>query len=1300
MPTQFYFSHPMEKKTPRRTEEEFPPFINPSNYDPYDYVYCYKNFMLMNKVNFSLDLLNKVAVNTIFDVQKENTLCGLSLAHIWRKKNAESEFGKGFNLNLCERLKLEYDKMYYFDSFGDKYLLYNGVVKDMAYTRKVPEPVSRLKEYQDIFNMPITAERTRMLPTQWLVNGALTRGFNADGYLVMINDTYEKLLQIKFNENYKITEVKDIVGGYEANKYSFTYSLDGYLSSIKDDVQNSSVEYSYSNGYLATVKFSENNIFSITYKDSELTQIESSEGYICKFDYSAAWTVSVQSSLSEIPNGQSSTTLPAIFSRKIIFDNQKILIEHEDSQKELYEISEKGYLLAYYKQEDGVVNFAEQYDYVPREKSNTYKAKRDLLYKTPYYSFEFDYSEYIETTLNKYEQPIKTEIKNRPLSTGTTSDSITNYTYDDNGQCIKEQTLVTLKLSSGEETYNKIVEHSYNDKGKPVKKETYIEEEVEQSGKIVEEFNYDNYGYLTKVITYNSLEPAKKFYSEKTYNVLGQLSTVKDETGEYSTKYNYSGTTRKLSTVQYPNDNFMKYDYDAQGKISSIAAEISVNTAIKNEFAYSNGEVIELKGDSEELNLKYDNERRLKNITMDAADFQNISYITRNSLGLTPDITTTVTNVKGEQFTTQEKRTGEYIKYFYNGDLQCAFNFNKDGSIASKNDAVIGSSSVYSHDELGRLTEVEEQDKYVGDSLESTEYSEKYSYNEYGNLSEEIDSGTVIRNIKYTYENNALRRLQQMNVKIGTLFDFSVLPSYDVQGRYEGKSIAVNNTTIIGESIGYYFKNERTAMLPTSVFYSSNSVDILGRLKYEYDSSGNISHIENTTNNKNIYYTYDKLNRLIREDNEEYNYSWYYNYDNSGNILSKEILPYTTTDFMHGMASKIVYGYTNGKLTQYGKNGMSYDKLGNPTIYHGYRAIWGKGNQLTSYYNSDYAYDGFGRRIKKNNTVYLYDSCNRLIKSSDGMEYFYDHTGVMGFKYNKKLYFYQKDIQNNVIAIINDSGKLEYRYVYDAWGGHIVYDANGNQVATSTKKGLRPPTPTEIYDLNPFRYRSYFFDYETGLYYLKSRYYDPVTGRFMNMDGVQNSVPTVINGMNLFAYCINNPIMYVDNLGTTWEKIIDKRTKFRKDDKGTFDEHIHVEYDGKEYSWYKTRGHGTRHNWLKGYDEVSKTMKKTLIKGGVNKEYFSFSYVSLPRWVEGYELSYSQPFQEILVFEQPSWAPEQMQSDSVDPWQESFETKPVKPFRESFQIPPEVVTGVLIAAAAIIFMGLVFLTGGAALIFI
>ena len=70
-----------------------------------------------------------------------------------------------------------------------------------------------------------------------------------------------------------------------------------------------------------------------------------------------------------------------------------------------------------------------------------------------------------------------------------------------------------------------------------------------------------------------------------------------------------------------------------------------------------------------------------------------------------------------------------------------------------------------------------------------------------------------------------------------------------------------------------------------------------------------------------------------------------------------------------------------------------------------------------------------------------------------------------------------------------------------------------------------------IGNLNPFRYRGYFYDRETGLYYLKSRYYDPQTGRFINMDSVEYADPETINGLNLYAYCGNNPVMYIDPNG-------------------------------------------------------------------------------------------------------------------------------------------------------------------------
>lgn len=70
--------------------------------------------------------------------------------------------------------------------------------------------------------------------------------------------------------------------------------------------------------------------------------------------------------------------------------------------------------------------------------------------------------------------------------------------------------------------------------------------------------------------------------------------------------------------------------------------------------------------------------------------------------------------------------------------------------------------------------------------------------------------------------------------------------------------------------------------------------------------------------------------------------------------------------------------------------------------------------------------------------------------------------------------------------------------------------------------------------LNPFRYRSYYFDVETNLYYLQTRYYDPELGRFISADSIEYLDPETLGGLNLYAYCGNNPVMNIDKLGSDW----------------------------------------------------------------------------------------------------------------------------------------------------------------------
>ena len=131
--------------------------------------------------------------------------------------------------------------------------------------------------------------------------------------------------------------------------------------------------------------------------------------------------------------------------------------------------------------------------------------------------------------------------------------------------------------------------------------------------------------------------------------------------------------------------------------------------------------------------------------------------------------------------------------------------------------------------------------------------------------------------------------------------------------------------------------------------------------------------------------------------------------------------------------------------------------------------------------------------------------------------YYYDESGICGMNYSGADYFFQKDIFGNIVAIYSKAGVLQCTYTYDAWGNITQTNFSGSTIG----------------NINPFRYRGYYQDQETGFYYLNSRYYDPQTGRYINADEPMMLFITGAEpmGANLFAYFWNNPVMYTDPTG-------------------------------------------------------------------------------------------------------------------------------------------------------------------------
>ena len=152
--------------------------------------------------------------------------------------------------------------------------------------------------------------------------------------------------------------------------------------------------------------------------------------------------------------------------------------------------------------------------------------------------------------------------------------------------------------------------------------------------------------------------------------------------------------------------------------------------------------------------------------------------------------------------------------------------------------------------------------------------------------------------------------------------------------------------------------------------------------------------------------------------------------------------------------------------------------------------------------------------------------------------FLYDSNGLIGFDKIESgtttaKYYYQIDGKGEIVGITDTAGNVVAKYTYDAWGNPIsITNANGSTITGSNEIGI----------INPFRYKSYYYDTDTGLYYLNSRYYDPQVCRFVSADAAETLVEDLESVLqyNLFTYCFNNPVNMIDDSGTwpNWAKVL------------------------------------------------------------------------------------------------------------------------------------------------------------------
>jgi RHS repeat-associated protein len=302
--------------------------------------------------------------------------------------------------------------------------------------------------------------------------------------------------------------------------------------------------------------------------------------------------------------------------------------------------------------------------------------------------------------------------------------------------------------------------------------------------------------------------------------------------------------------------------------------------------------------------------------------------------------------------------------------------------------------------------------------------------------------------------------------------------------------------------------------------------------------------------------------QLVRENNQALDKTFIYCYDNIGNITSVKTYAYTTAATPTGTYTEKSYTYdpaNKDRLTGFNGNSITYNSLGRPQYYDNKTWTWTKG-KLTRihrgssgqpgslYADCKFTYDAYGRRLSKSyaydpntsltsdysytyNTTYNYDNRGRLVReyciekyisgttNTRDITYLYDEAGIIGaiqtFNSVTETFYFDRNIKGDVIALYNSSGTKVASYSYDSWGNCTVKTIVVNNFSS----------------YNPIRYRGYYYDRETGLYYLNARYYNPEWRRFISPDDTSYLDPENVNGLNLYAYCYNDPVNYADPSG-------------------------------------------------------------------------------------------------------------------------------------------------------------------------
>lgn len=625
-------------------------------------------------------------------------------------------------------------------------------------------------------------------------------------------------------------------------------------------------------------------------------------------------------------------------------------------------------------------------------------------------------------------------------------------------------------------------------------------------------FTYDSYGNVTSVCIVNPDNENQYIQSGMEYTSNGNYLSKNTDCFGKTVSYEYDSASGHLKSMTDANGKKTSYAYDMMGRLTSVSRTNKVNgadTTIANNYTYENDRLKTISHNGMNYTFSYDS---FGNLAQAKAGSRTLVTNTfkMNGTQLDKSVLGNNTGVSYEYDKYDRVIREKSIKSDGTAVTEYEYLYDHDGNLATVTDKVNNEKQQYFYSISNQVARVES----------SAGASVQYEY----------DENDALKAVRTTYDQISKQMSYEYDAdynetKLTTMGGKTLTSVYDALGRVTTQRFNTDNQF----TVTYGYRDGANGSGSAMIQSMSNN----GRsTSYLYYDDGNIRQIQTPWTTQT--FEYDAIGQLTRVNDNDTGYTTVYSYDAGGNMTAEKVYAYTiaatpATELISQRTFTYDMVWKDQMLTCGGK-ALTYDGVGNLLSYDGVTFNWARGRRLSGVTKADgtkiaYTYNHSGQRVSKTvggvKHTYFYSGNLLMREKASGLDMKFSYNSVgnpVSILYNNIEYYYVKNLQGDIIGLIDAAGTWVVEYSYDVWGN--IRSVFGSMASTLGQD-------------NPIRYRGYYYDAETKLYYVSSRYYSPEICRFISPDRYV-STGRGINGCNMYVYCENNSVNRIDILGECW----------------------------------------------------------------------------------------------------------------------------------------------------------------------